>query len=125
MKIFLKIIQLISLMIILGCTKEIEQSKYGYNLELQNLLNSSDLRAEEFKIDNSKDTTLFGNKGTVISIPKDCFKDVIGPVKIELIESFKLSDIVLLNAQTVSNGQILQTDGVVYVNATANGFIRL
>jgi hypothetical protein len=116
----LKLIPLFLVLLILGCSEEKKPNKYGYNTDLQGLLDDSNLSAEEFRIDNTRDTTLFGSKGTIISIPKNCFENVKGPIKIELIESFKLSDIVLLNAQTVSNGKLLQTDGVIYLSASVN-----
>jgi hypothetical protein len=116
----LKLTSLFLVILIIGCAEEKKPSKYGYNTDLQGLLDDSNLSAQEFKIDNASDTTLFGNKGTIISIPKNCFENVNGPVKIELIESLKLSDIVLLNAQTVSNGKLLQTDGVIYLSASVN-----
>ena len=107
----------------MSCSPDKIPSKYGYNLDLQGIINESDLNAEEFVIDNTKDTTLFGRKGTIVSIPKNCFENTNGAIKIELIESLKLSDIVLLNAQTVSNGEILQTDGVIYLNATVDDIV--
>lgn len=116
----LKLISLFSVLLIVGCSEKKKPSKYGYNIDLQGLLDDSNLSAEEFKIDNTRDTTLFGSKGTIISIPKNCFENVKGHMKIELIESFKLSDIVLLNAQTVSNGALLQTDGIIYLSASVN-----
>ena len=116
----LKLTPLFLVLLILGCSEEKKPSKYGYNTDLQGLLDDSNLSVEEFKIDNTRDTTLFGSKGTIISIPKNCFENVKGPVKIELIESLELSDIVLLNAQTVSNGKLLQTGGVIYLSASVN-----
>ena len=103
----IKIIPLFLALLIVGCSEKKKPSKYGYNKGLQGLLDDSNLSAETFKIDNTKDTILFGSKGTIISIPKYCFENTKGFVKIELIESLKLSDIVSLNAQTVSNGKLL------------------
>lgn len=116
----IKIIPLFLALLIVGCSEKKKPSKYGYNKGLQGLLDDSNLSAETFKIDNTKDTILFGSKGTIISIPKYCFENTKGFVKIELIESLKLSDIVSLNAQTVSNGKLLQTDGVIYLSASVN-----
>ena len=42
-------------------------------------------------------------------------------VEIELIEAHDMSDLLLLNAQTIADGKLLQTDGVVFLQARADG----
>lgn len=108
-------------MSLLECTSFSEVSLQGYTLEVEEILKQSELIVQQYTVDPTRDTILFGKEGTVVSIPQNSFEDSQGPVKIELIEALSLSDIILLNAQTVSRGELLQTDGVVYIQASSNG----
>jgi len=75
-----------------------------------------------FKVDTS--VTLAG--GTIISLPAGCFVDSTGNtitdnVTIKVIEALSLADFLRNDLQTVSDGQPLQSAGMIYVDATANG----
>jgi hypothetical protein len=75
-----------------------------------------------FKADTS--VTLAG--GTTISIPTGCFVDSTGKtitdgVTIKVIEAVSLADFLRNDLQTVSNGQPLQSAGMIHIDATANG----
>lgn len=77
-------------------------------------------------IDTKKDNVVEGSKGTVIVVPKGCFRNSKGDivddsVKIEVSESLSQTDMVMSNLTTTSNGKPLETDGMIYFNATANG----
>jgi hypothetical protein len=82
--------------------------------------------SEFIELDATQDNVVEGEKGTVIVCPKGCFVDengkpVDGKVQIELSESYALEDCVLSNLTTVSNGAPLETDGMIYLNATSDG----
>ena len=82
--------------------------------------------SQEFNIDAKKDNVVEGKNGTVAVFPKGCFKNakgeiVEGNVKIELTETLSLSDMLLSNLTTTSNGKPLVTGGMLYFNATSNG----
>lgn len=84
------------------------------------------VQSQLFEIDSKQDNVIEGNKGTVIVCPKGCFKNandetVEENVKIELSEALKLEDMLLSNLTTTSNDKQLETDGMIYFNATANG----
>jgi hypothetical protein len=105
-----------------ACSRnENADERYGYDRSLEPLLAAAGTDAQVFVVDNSKDTVLFGERGTIVSIPADCFEQTNGPIDVHLIEAPEMSDLVLLNAPTISEGRLLETDGVVYVNAFANG----
>jgi len=100
---------------------EIHQYKYGFPTTRQPMLEANNLLPEKFKINNSKDTTIIGKKGTIISIPANSFEvSNDSEINFELIEAPELKDILLLNAQTISDDKMLETDGVVYVQAFQN-----
>ncbi|WP_250433763.1 energy transducer TonB [Hanstruepera flava] len=72
-------------------------------------------------------TSLTLDEGTTITIPKHAFVDektnrlVRGRVQLEVTEYYKLSDMLLGNLSTTSNGEALETGGMLYINATKNG----
>ena len=79
-----------------------------------------------FDIDGKQDNVIEGENGTVVVCPKGCFKNANGQiveedVKIELSEALSIEDMLLSNLTTTSDGKQLETDGMIYFNATANG----
>lgn len=81
---------------------------------------------EEFVIKSNSDTTLFGKQGTRIFIGSETFQFpdgelVTDSIKIQLKEFYKKSDIILAELSTESNGNILETGGMVNVKAFADG----
>jgi hypothetical protein len=87
---------------------------------------STMIQSQYFDIKAHQDTVIEGLKGTLIIMPKGCLKNENGDivtdnVKIELAESLSKEDILLSNLNTTSNGKPLETDGMLYFNATANG----
>jgi hypothetical protein len=82
--------------------------------------------SQTFDIDSKIDNVIEGKNGTIIVCPKGCFMNAKGKivednVKIELSEALLLEDMLLSNLTTTSNGKQLETDGMIYFNATANG----
>lgn len=69
-----------------------------------------------FDIDPTKDTTLLGLEGTVISIEANAIK-ASETVRVELKEFYALDDFIKSGLQTSSNGQFIETGGTVYLNA--------
>lgn len=110
-----------------SCTQNnIQTSKQGYNAAIQPLIDNSDLAPQNFKIDNTKDTVLIGTKGTIIRLEANTFKSGSSNLDIELIEAPEVSDMVLLNTQTVSNDKLLKTAGVIYLQASdENGIVEI
>lgn len=79
-----------------------------------------------FHINAKKDTVLIGQKGTVLVFQKGSFLDananiVTDNIDIELAEALTLDDMLLSNLTTTSGGQFLETDGMIYFNATSEG----
>jgi mono/diheme cytochrome c family protein len=84
------------------------------------------VHSQPFDIDAKQDNVIEGEKGTIIVCPKGCFKNSKGEIieeniKIELSEAFSLHDMLLSNLTTTSDGKLLETDGMIYFNASANG----
>jgi hypothetical protein len=69
-----------------------------------------------FIIDPLKDTTIYGIEGTIIHIPA---RGLTGKekVEVELKEFYSLADLMVNDLSTVSNGQMIETGGSIYLNA--------
>lgn len=64
--------------------------------------------------------------GIKILCPQNCFLDrkgkpFTGVAEIEIADALELGDIILSNLETTSNGEQLQSGGMLYFNASANG----
>jgi len=85
-----------------------------------------DKQAQIFLISTDKDTVLTCYEGTIIKIKANSFvsektgKAINDTVKFSVKEFYKISDILLSNLSTTSNGQLLETAGMVNITATAN-----
>jgi S-formylglutathione hydrolase FrmB len=95
--------------------------------ETENPLTVDNIETTRFSIYADQDTTLVCPKGTVLRIYENTFVDAsgnkaTGQVNIEVKEVLTNEDIVLANLHTVSNGQILESGGMVYINATADPY---
>lgn len=72
-----------------------------------------------FLIDPKKDTMIIGNEGTKLLFDAGCLLTP-NKVNIELKEFYSLEDYIKGDLPTVSNGKMLLTGGVIYLNATEN-----
>lgn len=115
----ISVITILTTFILASC-KEHESS------ENSSLLFADNIPSQIFTINTETDTVLVGKSGTVIRVYKNTFvdndgKQIKGQINLELKEFFKSSDIVLANLTTVSNGNKLQTGGMIFLNATLGG----
>ncbi|MCH2045907.1 MAG: OmpA family protein [Saprospiraceae bacterium] len=88
----------------------------------------SNKNTEQFTIRADRDTTLRGKKGTIVFIPAGTFQTVEGlsvegkNIRISLQEAYSHEDILLSNLTTMSGDQLLETGGMVHIDAvTAQG----
>jgi hypothetical protein len=86
---------------------------------LNELLSSFAKKAEQFIIDNRKDTVLFAEEGSSLFIPAGSLGGNSN-VKILLKEFYKTSDIVLNKLSTTSDGDQLITGGMLHISASVN-----
>jgi hypothetical protein len=69
-----------------------------------------------FIVNPDRDTTIVGNEGTRLSFRAGSLL-THQPVQIELKEFYRLDDYIKNGLPTVSNGQMIQTGGSIYLNA--------
>lgn len=77
--------------------------------------------AQVFRVRTGRDTVLVGQQGTVLAVPAGAWDLPAGggPVRLELREFHSTPDIVLAGLSTASGPNLLETGGMVYLNATA------
>lgn len=101
--------------LIAGCVNN--QSPVTEEIEFPNVV---------YTISPSADTTLFGPQGTRIFIGSETFqfsdgKPATDSITIELQEYYSKSDILLADLATVSNGQLLETAGMLHIEVSSGG----
>jgi len=79
-----------------------------------------------YPIDAQKDTVITGKDGMVVAIPANSFVDengnvVKGKIDFELKEALNTETILKGGLSTTSNGELLETGGMFYINARQNG----
>ncbi|MEO8067758.1 MAG: cytochrome c [Flavobacteriales bacterium] len=77
-------------------------------------------------IDPTKDTTLVTPSGVVLDIPQGAFVDSLGvaittPVRLTILEAFDPLDIMKAGLSTMSGDTLLESGGMFYLDAQANG----
>jgi hypothetical protein len=92
----------------------------------EKLFNQLRPESQKFQINAELDNSITGKNGTLVFVPKNSFIDadgelVTGKVDIELIEVLSVADFVKTNLQTVSNGLLLQSEGMLYMDAKSDG----
>jgi len=95
----------------------------GEETDIKDFYKSTKLKSQEFCIDNTRDTIITCEKGTIIYIKANSFQlnekhklnsqCIIFQVK----EVFLKSEMILENLTTTSNGQILESQSMIYTNA--------
>ena len=81
---------------------------------------------QRLTIQPDRDQQVTAAQGTVIVVPANSFifddgTSPTGQVELVVREAFSASDFVLQNLTTTSDGRVLQTGGMVYINAQADG----
>ncbi len=91
-----------------------------------NTYTADNIGSQFFDVPHDKDTMITGAKGTKVRIYANTFEsldsnEINGRVKVELKEAVDKVDFVMGNLTTTSPEGILESDGMIYLNATANG----
>lgn len=82
---------------------------------------------QEFEINTNFDTTFLCKDGTVFKIKRSSFliasnlTEVKGTITFQVKEFYKISDILSARLTTYSNDNILETGGMLFIQATADG----
>jgi hypothetical protein len=94
---------------------------------LENDFKAIERKFQDFLINPNSDTTIFCKEGTILKIRPSSFliastsAEVTETIKFQVKEFYKISDIVSARLTTNSNGDILETGGMLFILATSNG----
>lgn len=77
---------------------------------------------QKFEISADQEEMITAEQGTEIRFPANCLiredgKAIQGPIQVEVIEAYKTSDLILQNLSTNSGDQVLETGGMVFIEA--------
>ncbi len=95
--------------------------------DFEALYRAIDKPVQSFNLPVSKDTLLTCREGTTLRIPANAFvsvktgEPVTGAVAFRVKEYFAIGDALLANLSTMTKSDLLETGGMVYLEATANG----
>jgi len=90
-------------------------------------LKSFEKAPQKVLINSETDFEITLKEGTKIHIPKNAFVDektgeqIFGEVNLDIKEYYKLSNILLANLSTKSDDKLLETGGMLYIEANKNG----
>jgi hypothetical protein len=98
------------LLLLFACTREKKAS----------FLSTDNIRTQLFQIDPTKETRINGARGAIFSIPAGAFAGTEA-VTIELKEVYAPIEILAAGLRTESNGELLESGGMFYINAKRDG----
>ena len=97
--------------------KDTYSRKYFHQSETS-LLSST---CNEFKIYPDTEQVIYGNQGTVVRFPANCFSTQglgeVNEIEITLCEYYTLEDLLLSGLTTTSADRIIETGGTIYIEA--------
>ncbi len=103
----------------------LEKSTYYRRKYNSSESNTTSETCQEFKIDALEENIIEGKQGTIIKFPNGCFEmdytKENREISVLLCEYYSLKDIVLSGLTTVCNAAILETGGMIYLEAYVNG----
>ncbi|MEZ4961174.1 MAG: hypothetical protein R2830_15210 [Saprospiraceae bacterium] len=111
-----------------SCQSEKEKIIEGnQDIIFSEIYGDTQIQSQFFEINSDRDTTLISQNGTKIRIYKNSFDSVndsikiLSKIQIEVKEAFQPIDFVLGNLTTTSNGQFLESGGMLFIGAKSNG----
>ena len=104
----------------------VNQNKLESETESNTELGIEALPTQGYELNTAQDTVIETENGSVFAIPADAFEtengeSVTGKVNFEIKEAFEDVDIMKAGLTTTSNGELLETGGMFFLDATQNG----
>jgi hypothetical protein len=88
----------------------------------ETILTAQNLKSAFIYLNPDSAYTLKTPKGAILKIAGNSFNVKSGEkIQLEIKEAFTAGDILLAGLTTRSNGKLLQSGGMIYINATSNG----
>jgi len=124
------ILSIIIITIFFGCknnqVKNLEINPLDELAQVDKMLSKIAEKPQHLVVPSHSETIVTGAKGTIIHVDPKTLETVDGSplgahIQIVLLEMTNNSSLLLNNAQTVSNGELLITGGAYYLNMTSDG----
>ena len=106
---------------------EVQSTVYDYENADDIIISAHTVETQHYSVDLSEEQTIDCNAGSTIIVPADAFVHADGTpvdasnITLDIREAFTYSDFIAEGLYTHSKGEILETGGMMYINATANG----
>lgn len=117
----------IILITVSACKNKLPEKKYpSAKLAPDDPFKETMVESRFYEINGSEDNVVEGEDGTTLVISEGSLvhsdgSKPKGKIKVELAEALDMADMVLSNLTTTSDGKQLQSGGMIYLNATADG----
>lgn len=113
-------------LLLMQCNGVLEKNESTIKFSANDPFQQTIVPSQYFELDANIDNVVEGENGTILIMPVGCFKNSNGEIvteniKVELSEALSIEEMLLSNLTTTSDGKLLETDGMIYINATANG----
>jgi hypothetical protein len=110
------LLALISITILISCNSSSSKNK---------LFKPDSLESQLFTVNTGSDTTLRTKRGAVINIPKGALQSSGASVQLEIKEAYHISEMIRAGLTTQSNGQLLSSGGMIYINAVGGNAVKI
>jgi cytochrome c2 len=104
--------------LLFDCTKNDKKKTNG-------VFKTDNLPTEIFRINITKDTNITTKNGAIIHLPQGTLKSDSNTVELELKEAYSLQQMVLGGLNTASNGNLLSSNGMFYLNKKGNAKVTI
>jgi mono/diheme cytochrome c family protein len=91
----------------------------------KNVLSTNNLPTQLLNIDITKDTIITTTNGAILTIPKGTLISDSSNVQLELKEAFTIAQIIEGGLTTVTNGKLLSSGGMFYLNPVGNNKVSI
>ncbi len=113
-------------LLLMQCNSVTEKMESTVKFSANDPFQKTIVPSQNFELNANIDNVVEGANGTILIMPKGCFKNSKGEIvteqiKVELSEALLVEEMLLSNLTTTSDGKLLETDGMIYINSTANG----
>jgi mono/diheme cytochrome c family protein len=89
------------------------------------IFNTDNLPTQILSIDINKDTTVTTSNGAILFFPKGTLQSANANVKLELKEAYSMQQIILAGLSTTTNGKVLQSGGMFYLNPVGKDAVTI
>ncbi|WP_341904136.1 hypothetical protein [Fluviicola taffensis] len=126
-----RLLLVMTMISLIGCqnadnvVEEYKKRDEAKNELISKVYSDNNLKSQLFTIDNTKDTSIVSKNGTIYRIYRNSFmfsnsSKVPSNIEVEIKEALSPVDFVMGNLTTTSGDKMLESGGMIYINATSD-----